>query len=216
MNFNKFNKLKQWSKSHKLATAGALAAFLLIAGYGAAVIVAANRPLSEGSCPRYDPPDGVMAPGEQALSCENPRCSAVEIRDAEVAAAGKAGSNAGFAGAWYGCVPVCVWHNDGDLLVQLDEVKFYRRIPDSIEIDSSGVIAPHRNYLFRDERRVFDGVFDGAFGGAFGGAEVTFADDLAKVYGISARPSRQDCLGPDWLAQQRSEIARRQAETPEQ
>ena len=159
MNFNKLDKLKQWSKSHKLATAGALAGFLLIAGAGVVVGVAALAHDHDdlGSCPDYGPsPDAIMLSGEQALSCVvQGHCSLVEVYDPVLAAAERRGSNAGFEGFDFGCVPVCVWHNDGDLLVEPEEVKFYRFIPDGMALDSSGVIAPHRNYLFRNIREVF-------------------------------------------------------------
>ena len=162
-----FNRLRQWSVWRRVV-AGSLVAFVLFAA--AVVVVAVLRYDRDdfGTCPTYRLPDDVMVAeaGEYALSCVAPHCNEVELYDLAIKIDNKLGSNAGFAGSWYGCVPVCVWHNDSDFAVEVDEVKFYRRVPDSVVIDRSGIVGPHRNYLFSSPWSVF---------GERGGARAHFA-----------------------------------------
>ena len=170
----------------------------LVAVAGAAITVAVVVSGGEDNWGHWDDcPERVVLPGgrmetgeqavaaEQAGACFSVRCHDVEIYDAQLAAVSLQGSNAGFKGSGYGCVPVCVWHNDGDLAVELDEVKFYLRIPDSIEIDHSGVIAPHRNYLFQNSKEVF--------GPDIGihGTEVAFAHE--SLIEVRLSPNQRSC-----------------------
>ena len=53
------------------------------------------------------------------------------------------------------CVPVCVWHNDDDLLLEPDELGFHRELGGSVSIDTSGVIAPNSSYLFQTPNTTF-------------------------------------------------------------
>ena len=159
------NRKKPWSFARKVVktlTAILLGMVLLIAGCVAMLALALSGLDLGLGCPPDEASGIALVAGEQATSCSlsidtiplQP-CSAAEIVDPAAAAARQLGSNAGFHGVGYGCVPVCVWRNDGDMVVEADELRFYRRIPASVEVDRSGVVAPHRNYLFKTPKSVF-------------------------------------------------------------
>ena len=147
-----FSQLKQWSAKRKAATASVLAVCVLAAGVVAVAVLAGSD--RDG----YDDPclENAMSVGEQATTCGRV-CNDVELFDHALYQAELAGMNAGHAGHAAGCIPVCVWHNDDDLAVEPEEVMYYRAVPSSVVIDSSGVIAPHRNYLFQTPETVFCG-----------------------------------------------------------
>ena len=81
-------------------------------------------------------------------------CNEAEIFDAELAIARRTGFTRGFADN-KGCVPVCVWQNDDDLLLEPDELRLHRELRDSVPIDATGVIAPDANYLFKTPNSIY-------------------------------------------------------------
>ena len=81
-------------------------------------------------------------------------CSDAEIFDLDLYGNRLAGGTREFRGA-LGCVPVCVWHNDDDLLLEPDELQFHRQLANAVLIDTSGVIAPNASYLFRSSNSTY-------------------------------------------------------------
>ena len=112
-----FSKLKQWSARRKTAAASSLVVCLLLAGVVTVAVLRSPVEDLQNTCFAASPA-GSMAAGERELACSSGRhCGEVEIHDPHLSAADMLGLNAGFRGSDYGCIPVCVWHNDGDRLV---------------------------------------------------------------------------------------------------
>ena len=192
-----FSQLKQWSVRRKVAVSSVLSVCVLAAGVAVVLLSFGGGDEDVLRCPeRVVLPGGRMVAGEQAGPCWPVHCYAVEIYDAQLAAVQVQGSNAGFKGSGYGCIPVCVWHNDGDLAVEPEEIMFYRSIPDSLVIDYSGVIAPRRNYLFQNPTEVF--------GPGIHGTRVAFAasDSEAKPVEVRVSPHGGSCHIYDFLGNQ--------------
>ena len=131
-----------------------------------------------------------LAAEPHTLTCSP--CNRVELYNHNLAVAGKRGSNAGFEGSGLGCVPVCVWRNDGDTAVEPHEVMFSPAIPDGVVISSSPAqIYSGRHFggqfLFQTSRVVFS---DEA-----GGFKVALAssDPEAMPSEVWLTPDQQSC-----------------------